>query len=254
MSNQKYTVMRKVSRPHLLIIFLSMTMLLACGEDFLEQLPEDRVAQEEYFTTDSQVQASTGYLYATPWFDYISKFSYGVHEIQGGNAISFAPEFINWNDYTTTAEHEQLRVSWSSLYNVIGNANALLTAFENVEIGSGVTEAGLNSGKAEALFMRAIGHFYLVQYWGEVPIMYDNAKQIRENEFPKAPVEDIYRFIIEDLEQSVSLGKAVNPGRITSYSAKALLAKVYLTRGTLTGAATDYEEAAKLRDKINKNK
>jgi hypothetical protein len=80
--------------------------------------------------------------------------------------------------------------------------------------------------------------------WGEVPIIEDNTKLIKSPLVNKNKIEDVYRFVIEDLTFAAeNLPKTDQPGRVTSWSAKGMLSKVYLTRAGVgqTGGSRNQE-------------
>ncbi len=98
-------------------------------------------------------------------------------------------------------------------------------------------------------YLRANAYFLLVQTYGGVPLV---------TEFIDEPIlsytrdsdEDIYAFIIEELEEALGLVEDVNfTGRVTRRSVLHLLSKVYLTRAYESfGPAEDFSTAATLAD------
>ncbi|HLT93738.1 MAG TPA: RagB/SusD family nutrient uptake outer membrane protein, partial [Membranihabitans sp.] len=91
----------------------------------------------------------------------------------------------------------------------------------------------INAAIAEARFMRGVAYQFLVMNWGAVPIITDNVKS---SEFPREikrnTVESVWKFITHDLNYAMIHlpDSPAEPGRLTSWAAKGMLAKVYLTR------------------------
>src|SRR5699024_6063375 len=78
-------------------------------------------------------------------------------------------------------------------------------------------------------FLRALSYFYLVRYFGDIPLQHVDIAA-------RAPKEDVYAFIIADLDSALTalpLKSEYAPddlGRVTKGAAQTLMAKVYLER------------------------
>lgn len=117
---------------------------------------------------------------------------------------------------------------WNSAYNQIYAANAII---EGVNVSNALSQVDKNQLTAEALFVRSLLHFYLLNLYGDVPYIittdYQQNKEVR-----KMPSAELYSHIIEDLELAVSLlpemyisSDRIRPNKSV---AMALLARVYL--------------------------
>ena len=122
---------------------------------------------------------------------------------------------------------------WSAAYNHINQANQVI---ENIAQSAGMTETGRRQLTAEAKFLRALLYFYLVNLFGDVPLVlstrYQETQHIR-----RTPVREVYRQVVQDLqeaEQALPVSYPAYPAtgtvpiRATRYAAMALLARVYL--------------------------
>jgi hypothetical protein len=98
-----------------------------------------------------------------------------------------------------------------------------------------MNESKKNARKGEVKFLRALTYFYLVQIWGDVPLV------LEETTDPMSfigkecdPAEEVYKQIIKDLEEAAASlpdkVESADDGRVTAPAAKALLARVYLVR------------------------
>lgn len=117
---------------------------------------------------------------------------------------------------------------WNGGYNQIYAANAILEGVAG-SIYFTPEEQDLFSG--EALFIRGLVHFYLLNLFGDIP--YISTTNYLENKLaPRQAAEEVYALIIADLLQAKALlpvvdnsGEGVRP---TSSTATALLSRIYL--------------------------
>ncbi|GAA0560027.1 RagB/SusD family nutrient uptake outer membrane protein [Chitinophaga japonensis] len=128
---------------------------------------------------------------------------------------------------------------WNEAYQHIYAANAVL---EGLERSNGVTPATKVQLQGEALFIRALCHFCLVNLFGNVP--YLTTTNYKENIVQaRMPGEKVYQQLIQDLQASQArfdelpglgqnyvyvTGERVRPNR---WAAAALLARAYLYTG-----------------------
>ena len=99
-----------------------------------------------------------------------------------------------------------------------------------------LTQAGKNSALGGACFARALGYFYLVQIWSEVPL-YTSSENATGGS--PASVNAIYTQIEKDLKEAEQLlpdeyGAKTYPTKLV---ADALLSKVYLTWASAVDAS-----------------
>ncbi|WP_165823962.1 RagB/SusD family nutrient uptake outer membrane protein [Pseudochryseolinea flava] len=207
-------------------LFLGLAALWSCSSDFIERPPEDRYVDANFFKTDDQVLASTAPLYARTWFGYTDKASFPIGDGRAGNYRG------GWQNYVrnvTEATEPELRATWSAFFNTVAHCNAVV---RNIEAYAGpeVTEGIRNHGLAEARFMRAMAYMYLVRLWGPVPIIEDNTKSLTSTNIRTNTIASVYQFIVRDFEFAAANlpPTPLQTGRITSWSAKGMLAKTYL--------------------------
>ncbi|NJI72341.1 RagB/SusD family nutrient uptake outer membrane protein [Sphingobacterium kitahiroshimense] len=116
---------------------------------------------------------------------------------------------------------------WETCYSVIGIANAME---EGVAQSTGMTQAGKNEVLGQAKFMRALNYYFLINLYGEVPlVLSSNYKEERIK--PRMAIATIYDQIIKDLEDASQLLNAQYQGervRANKWAAIALLSRMYL--------------------------
>jgi hypothetical protein len=119
---------------------------------------------------------------------------------------------------------------WAQCYNYIYGANAVL---EGVASSSAITLATKNQLTGEAKFVRAFSYFYLVNLYGDVPLVMSTDYKTSST-IGRTPALTVYQQIIADLisaqallssDYSYSNGEKVRPNK---WAATALLARVYL--------------------------
>lgn len=128
---------------------------------------------------------------------------------------------------------------WNQGYRQIYAANSVR---EGVLASQGIEAADKAQLEGEALFVRALVHFYLTQTFGDIP--YIKTTDYRENStVSRSTQAQVYTAVIEDLEQAVSLlgedyldAERIRPNR---YAAHALLARAYLYNGQWAEAANE---------------
>ena len=236
------------------ITIFSLLFIFACSEDFLDRPPEDSFTTGNFYTTPDQLLSTSTYLYAHTWFDYIDKAAVGIHDVMGGNGRTSDDNIARFLNFSLTADYTQIRFAWQSFFATIAHANSMIINIEN-GAGSSIESSIRQSVLGEGHFFRAISYFYLVRLWGPVPIIEDNSRYTRDPRVPKAPVDDVFRFIISDLEEAIEKlpDQQNSPDRVDAYSAKALMAQVYLHKATISGSDEDYAMAAQYAGDVIQN-
>jgi len=139
--------------------------------------------------------------------------------------------------YNTLNENSETGF-WSSSYSTIYSANMAIDGLTtSTKITSGVKQQLLG----EAKFIRAFCYFYLVNLFGDVPLVTDT-DPLKNATLSRSSIELVYSQIYNDLEDAKKLlsedfrGANVLVGtservRPTKWAASALLARAYLYRG-----------------------
>lgn len=126
---------------------------------------------------------------------------------------------------------------WNESYQQIYGANAVIYGCEN---STGLSTADKNQFIGEALFIRALVHFYLVNLYGDVPYITTTDYEVNRLA-SRMPTNEVYNNLIVDLQQAISLLPEVyiSPDRVrpNRATAMALLARVYLYNGNWAEAS-----------------
>ena len=208
------------------LVSLSTT---GCKKEFFNRPPEDQYTVGGYYTTAAQVQSSTNALYAAPWFGWNTKVSWAITEMASGNGRSGSDDVKAFGNFSVSNGNFELSAAWNSLFTVVAQSNAVIYNLPTVP--ASVPVSVVNNALGEAHVLRALAYFHLVRIFGNVPIIENpldfvgSPSTIRTN-----PVTDVYKFIINDLKfgEANCTPNVAGSGHVSSGSASALMAKVYL--------------------------
>lgn len=227
--------------------------LLASGCDgVLDIDPSASIDADEAFTNPRKAEVAVQGNY-----DILQAGSYYGLDGVGKIPDLFADDLTATGTFTTlrnisnrniTADNGAFLGMWRVLYQGIGRANNVLKFVPDVP---GITPAQVRQFTGEALFLRALHYFNLVNLFGGVPIVTEPTRSVGEVQFPaRSSAEDVYALVEADLRRIIDerllAGFDGGPGRASEGAAKALLARVYLYRGR-------YEEAGALANDVIEN-
>lgn len=241
-------------------IYFLFSLIIICSacEDDLNQVPISEPSVSNFYRDSDDFEQAINGTYNT-LRDYPTIHFY-LSEVRSDNVYSPGTGVRDWNavnNFENTLESNPLMATaWDVSFRGIFRANTILDQI-NAEI---VPEEEIRKRIiGEAKFLRALFYFDLVRFFGKVPL-YDRVVTPTEAlEIPRSSVEDVYSLIISDLEEASTLLPPSYPvkGRATSFAAKGILARVYLTRsgddygieGPTLGV-NEYEKALTLLNEI----
>ena len=162
------------------------------------------------------------------------------------SSASINVEFNELDMFTLNSSHDKVYRYWLHTYKNIRSINYVLkslgVSYENgtLQMGEGtakMTEAQKNQLAGEALFLRAYHYFNLVRLYGDVFLVTTPVDPKQSKQLNRTQVQECYKLIVTDLSKAKDLLSPTaysaiadaDRGRATSWAAKALLAKVYLT-------------------------
>ncbi len=220
--------MMKTIKKYILIATALLPLLYSCSDN-LEVTPNDLITAENFYQSEEDFQAATGALYNKVWFDFNDKFYYGLGDGRSYNLYAPYSDYIYpFSDLTETGLTGPLVSAWASFYNVVQQSNNVIIGITgSTDVDEDVKAAYI----AEARFMRGTAYWYLASLWGDVIICEDPADLVENPIVNTNPVEDVFEFSMRDLEYAaVNLpDEAYQDGRLTKYSAYAMLSRVYLS-------------------------
>lgn len=232
-----------------ILYIISLVMLIAssCGEDFLEHASTTQPTVDNYYNTEEEVYGATGFLYNNVWLTWTDKAFSSVGDVLGGTVtgVQGNTQYNSFYNFNIQSTDGLVLDTWRACYKAAGNAGALIETFELKESSLGERDF-LTIGKAEVRFIRAFAYFYIARTFGDAPIVNSPLDLVEpgKNLVPKYHQEDILRFALEDLmiaENDLPI-TSFQEGRVNSYSAKGLMAKIYLYMEDYTNAAAKAKE------------
>lgn len=217
-----------------LVLSLSLLTLMGigCKKAFLDTAPVSSVTVENYYNTAAEVNGATGILYNSIWGSWFDKAFISIGDIMAGTAVVRGDDnyktFYNFNILSTDGN---VGATWYSCYKAAGSASVLISLFENKKTKVS-NNAYLTQGIAEARFIRGFAYFYIARAFGDAPIVADPVAITEPGKYlvPRYLQKDVLRFALEDLKYAeANLPEdPYQPGRVTKYAAKGMMAKLYL--------------------------
>jgi hypothetical protein len=217
--------MKKVSN---ILIFLALVMM-SCTK-MLDVQPTASISADEAIKDETGVNKA------------ITGAYYSLHDVgnYGRNHViveDLAADNLAWTG--TTRDYQQIAENniasdngiidgiWSSNYDCINRVNNVLERIGSIDMST--EKRNLYTG--DGLFLRALSHFNLLCYFGGIPIKTRPTLDLSNINQARNSVAEVFTQIIADLTQAEKILPSTRSlGWASAYSAKALLARVYLTQ------------------------
>jgi len=208
---------------------LSTAFALSSCDSILDiDPPTDSLTTDVTFSTAEGIRTAATGFYTDNFLNnimYYQALELYVSQISD-ELLARSGQFAEYYQNNYSASSSYFSNLWSAPFSSIYGANDFLGHVEGSTV---IPDSELNIYRGEALFFRANAYFYLVNLFGDVPLLntYDVTVTATAGRTPKA---EVYQQIIADLQQAQQL--LMNSGngttRITTDAATALLARVYL--------------------------
>ena len=240
---------KNIRKQFLLYLFICLTFF-GC-EDFVEiDTPRTETGRETVFSSDVTADAAMAGIYIELIQPNTGLLSAGLELTTGLLCDELVPNTndLPWVEYATNqVEPNNATVFgtfWRDPYAVIYNANAII---EGVTDNNSITIDLRNQFRGEALFIRALMHFYITNLFGAVPYAASTDVETNNGLSREAP-RQIYEKIVADLREAQTLmfeDYKLSEGfraRANRYVATALLARIYLYKQDWTNAEATASE------------
>lgn len=229
-----------------------MGTMTSCS-DFLDASNKSNVTDKQTFATKEGLNnlVNDAYqhlqnVYAAPLFT--SCFSAGTDMY--ADARNKMNEALNTYE-TLTPENTDIKNLYTYLYSGIRAANSVSYYAQTAQVDD-KTKGQL---VGEARVLAAYEYYLLVNNFGGVPIMKDFLTTA-DTGYPKSSDADVYAYIISELEDVISKNvlqastATKGGGRISQETAKAILAKTYLSAAWDLNKQDYFSKAAALADEV----
>lgn len=233
----------------------TMVALSAACTNLEPELYSDLTTKNAY-STESDVDAALTGTYAKlkpyPGDAYLYYAGYLVMITDYASDMGFstaAGDPTKMSNFTYDDNNRYFRLNWINMYEVISNANILLSKIDDVEM----DETKKNQIKAQARFLRALSYRDLTDSWGAVPLITTAVNPTETVNYPLSSVEDVDAVIIEDCKFAIDhlpeeWAQEYGIGRATKGAALTLLGKVYMRSHDYANAKVYIDQVLELRD------
>ncbi len=226
-------------------------LCLSCS-DFLDEENRSSLTPDPFFTTESGYESLINACYTPLRLWYGREDAYGITET-GTDLFTKAAGNTNTtlNDYDPIAfngTNGPLTNYWKYLYRGINTCNAAINRAKDAAISADLKKQRV----AEARFLRAFYYWHIVETWGATHFTTEETIGVQTTANKTAP-EVIYDQIFNDLDSCINSNlsdKKSNEGRVTVWAAKALKARLSLSRASQTNNNQLYNQAADLAIEI----
>nr|WP_299069501.1 RagB/SusD family nutrient uptake outer membrane protein [uncultured Allomuricauda sp.] len=215
-------------------LLLISVMIISC-EEFLIEEPPSFISTANFYKNagDARTAADAIYeglqdgggfsIYGRMW----CAVDLGTDDIASRTNRNNYLQFFN---HTIDPGHVWLDAweQYPGFWQGISRANDVLKYVPEIEMDE--TEKAAILGEARA--MRALNYLHLVKTWGDMPLVVNSVTGVEDFNLPRSSVDEVYdQIIIPDLlfAEENCLDQ-LHDGRVTKWTAKIILADVYLHR------------------------
>jgi hypothetical protein len=230
----------------LLLFVFGLPLLTDCNKLLDAGSPANKVITPQVYSSDSLAQAALIGIYFKimdafgPHNGFMSRYpGLSTDDLNRSTVLAEdQPFLIN----TLAIDNKFVWQTWTNSYYYIYQCNDLV---EGLTGKNSITPALRDQLLGEAYFLRAFTYFYLVNLFGDVPLVltidYTTSASI-----PRTPIDEVYDQMIADLtegQQLLTNSYVTTPDfpsarvRVNRLAVKALLARIYLYHGEWDNAA-----------------
>ncbi len=228
-----------------------LLLLAACT---LDEHPRDQIPEEQILTTATGLYRNTvATLYSYIGGDQdgqgLQGTCRGVYDLQtfGSDEAMLPTRGTDWYDgglwqdmyrHTWTAGHDLMKNAWLYLYKVIALCNRSLQQLDSHR--HILTATQLQQYQAEVRAIRAIYYWYLIDFFGPVPLV--TSPDASMQEVRQSTRQQVFQFAVDELQATLPLLAPENSthpgdyyGRVTQPVALFVLAKLMLNAQIYSG-------------------
>jgi hypothetical protein len=219
----------------LLIIFVFAGLIISC-EDKLELEPRQSVSEGVATSTAANIQSILVGAYASARGNYGGGLNISSDILGNNNHLNWNGTFATWREMfnkAMTSTNGQVGAMYATAYNVTGDVNTVLANLNKFTVA-----ADKNRVEGEAKFLRALSLFDLVRLFGkpyeagaansQLGVTIVTVPPSIDIKLPRNTVAECYTQILADLNDAYAKLPATNGVYADKYTAKAILARVYL--------------------------
>lgn len=229
----------------LVVISLALT---ACNDSFLDRTPTNDLNETAYWRTIADLEAYTNGIYDEAGNNSLYKFMVGYGHTAWASNTQSVYTFESMSDNFVTIDGSQI---WASTvaagveniptdnlsygygawrWDLLRRINVFLTNYEQVSADESIKK----QYAGEALFFRAWFYFYMVQNYGDVPLITKPLDTQSEELYgPRTPRKEVMTQVLKDINDACEyLPVEWTANRLTKGAALALKSRIGLYEGT----------------------
>lgn len=233
-----------------LIVIAAGFVMSSCHK--IEVTPNSLYTEEVFPKTQDEFESVLGTIYTSIrghyslayWFAQELSSDEAILPVYGGNWFD-GQGYIQLHRHDWNKDHGWITTVWNDANSIAGLCNQTMYIFRNAPAGD-----SKNTAVAELKTLRAFAYWELLDMFGNVPL---------DTIYPspgvqaKATRAEVYNFVVSELKSALPFLKTTTGkttyGKVTSWMANALLAKIYLNAEVYAGTAK-YNECIAACDAI----
>jgi hypothetical protein len=232
-----------------------------CQKDLLDSTPYGQITSNQFWRNGDDVVAATNAIYS-PLLDE-DGFAHTEYTFDNSSddmvrAGDHGDSEAQLELFTFNASNSHIGNTWSTKYEVISRANAVLIHAPQITM----DEALRNRCMGEAYFLRGFAYWRLAVIWGEVPIVLEADLIANDFNKSKSTLAQVQAQAESDLLKAAQLlpitQEDSETGRVTQGAAYGFLTKLYVyqenwTKAIEAGAKIITNASYKLADGFDEN-
>jgi starch-binding outer membrane protein, SusD/RagB family len=240
-------------------ILLMLLVLGSCSTDLLDPAPKTSLGELQAFDTKDRIVGQVSGMYAMlKSGNYLAGRYQVYNDVRADNFLpkstNLVTNYATWN-HTTVSSTNEVQNLWGAVYAAVNAINIFIEGLDAKWNGGSltgiITEAEYKQYKSEALALRALSYFHMLQLYAQ-PYNKDNGaspglplrlvayKSGVDNDMARSKVSEVYTQILNDLNAAEPMaatthGSALlNTTRIHRNTIIALKTRVYLHMNNFT--------------------
>lgn len=210
------------------IYFIISILLFSSCSDFLEKYPLDSPSDKTFLANETEIEMAVVGCYTDLYKDWEGMpFFLAFEELSDNGWDRNTNDVQKMSQGANDATSSFATDVWRSCYSGISRCNYLINNLGKVE---NVDPNVISYAKAQAQFLRAYYYSYLIDLYGDVPLILESLT-LENAKVPRSSKEEVLNQIFKDFDEAASILPTSNKptsGRPTRQAALALKARIAL--------------------------
>jgi len=249
-------------------VLLLLMVTGACSTDLLDPVPVTSLGEGQAFDNKDRIVGQVNGMYAMMKSGAFLAGRFQVYnDVRADNFLpkstNLVTNYATWN-HTVVSSTNEVQNLWGAVYQAVNAINIFLEGLDSKwasgELDGIITQDEYNQYKSEALTLRAISYFSMLQLYAQpynknagaspgLPLRLKAYKTGEENDMARSTVAEVYDQILSDLNDAEDMAidsystDLLNTTRVHKNTIIAYKTRVYLHMGDYANVKT---EAAKI--------